>query len=134
MSLTYASASACIEAIFDRAGSDGGRPVAVAVVDEHGDLVAFGRMEGAPVRAAAIAPNKAYSAARLERDTDTWAKQLADGNQEGSWFGDPRYSGLPGGLAIREGDRVVGGIGISGRTGAEDKELALFGLTKLTGG
>lgn len=131
MTLTYARANACIDAIFQRAASDGGRPVAVAIVDEHGDLIAFGRMEGAPVRAAAIAPNKAYSAARLERDTDTWGKQLADGHQEGSWFGDPRYCGLPGGLAIREGSEVVGGIGISGRTGAEDKELAVFGMTKL---
>jgi uncharacterized protein GlcG (DUF336 family) len=132
VSLTYERASACIRVVFERAASDGGRPVAVAVVDEHGELVAYGRMPGAPVRANTIAPNKAYTAARLERDTDSWAKQLADGRQEGAWFGDQRYCGLPGGLAVREGDTVVGGIGISGRTGAEDKELAVFGLSRLT--
>jgi glc operon protein GlcG len=132
VSLTYERATECIRAIFDRARTDGGRPVAVAVVDEHGELLAFGRMEGSPVRAVTMAPNKAYTAGRLERDSDTWGKQLIDGSQEASWFGDPRYCGLPGGLAIREGDRCIGGIGVSGRTGTEDKELALFGLSKLT--
>ena len=132
MSLTYATATVCISAIFERARTDGGRPVAVAVVDEHGEMIAFGRMEGSPVRAVTMAPNKAYTAARLERDSDTWGKQLTDGNQEASWFGDPRYCGLPGGLVVRDGDDCIGGVGVSGRTGAEDKELALFGLAQIT--
>jgi glc operon protein GlcG len=36
----------------------------IAVCDPHGDLIAFARMDGAPLSSITIAMNKAYSAAR----------------------------------------------------------------------
>ena len=131
MAITYERACQAIDHIFAAAKADGLRPVCVAITDEHGDLVAFGRMEGAPVRSSTMATNKSYTAARLERDSDTWGKQIIDGSQSASWFGDPNYTGLPGGLVIKEGDHFLGGIGVSGRTGAEDKDLAALGLQAL---
>jgi uncharacterized protein GlcG (DUF336 family) len=110
-----------IAAILARARSDGRRAVSVAVTDERGDLVALARMDGVPVRSVRIAMNKAYTAARVGRDTVVFRmKAEKEGNQI-AWFGDPRFTG------IKAKGKVIGGIGISGRSMEEDHELGEVG-------
>ena len=45
--LEHRGCQECIEIIFQKALEDRGRPVSVAVVDDYGDLITFGRMDGA---------------------------------------------------------------------------------------
>jgi uncharacterized protein GlcG (DUF336 family) len=92
------------------AAGDGGKPVVVAVSDHNGDLVAFSRMDGAPVRSVAIATNKAYTAARTASTTAALAKRLKDEGRDVLVYGDPRFSLFP--------------VGISGRSAEEDQQLA----------
>lgn len=106
------------------AGTDGGKPVVVAVCDHNGDLVAFARMDGAPVRSVTIATNKAYTAARAMSTTAALAKRLNDEGRDVLVYGDPRFSLFPGGTPVRHQETVIGAVGISGRTAEEDQQLA----------
>ena len=128
--IPLAKGQKAIQALFDVAGQDGKPPLAVAVVDRHGDLICFARMDGAPVRTSLLAPNKAYTAARSERDTADLLKMIQDRRIDVAFFGDPRYCGLPGGLVVKDSAGLtVGGIGVSGRSSEEDHELGLIALT-----
>jgi glc operon protein GlcG len=102
-----------------------GRPVCVAVCDAQGFLVAFARADGAPVRSIAISQGKAYSAARMGVSTEAFLERLHREKIEASYFCDERLTALPGGAAIGDtSGRVLGGIGISGLTSAEDQIVA----------
>ena len=74
--------------------------------------------------------NKAYTAARLTRDT-LELKQILDKGEDIAWFGDARYTPIPGGVAIKAKDgSTLGAIGISGRpvmAPRGDEELARIG-------
>ena len=126
--IPLAKAEAGLKAVFAAAAKDGKPPIAVAIVDRHGDLIHFARMDGAPVRSSTLAPNKAYTAARMERNTADILKTIQDRRIDIAFFGDPRYCGLPGGLVVKNGDTTVGGIGVSGRSSEEDHELGLIAL------
>lgn len=126
--IALAKAEAALKAVFDVAAKDGKPPIAVAIVDRHGDLIHFARMDGAPVRSSLLAPNKAYTAARMERNTADTLKMIQDRRIDIAFFGDPRYCGLPGGLVVKNGNTTVGGIGVSGRSSEEDHELGLIAL------
>ncbi len=106
------------------AGEDGGKPVVVAVSDHNGDLVAFARMDGAPVRSVTIAINKAYTAARTTSTTAALARRLKDEGRDVLVYGDPRFSLFPGGAPVRVRETTIGAVGISGRTSEEDQQLA----------
>jgi uncharacterized protein GlcG (DUF336 family) len=127
----YRDCQECIEIIFQKTLTDGGRPVSVAMVDDHGDLVALGRMDGASPRSVTVAVNKAYTAARMGRDTHIFAQRVEENRYDTGWFGDPRFTGLKGGVALKAGEHCVGGIGVAGRSADEDFELAQRGLANM---
>ncbi|MBW4025357.1 MAG: heme-binding protein, partial [Proteobacteria bacterium] len=102
-----------------------GRPICVAVTDERGALLAFTRMDGAPIRSVKLSEAKAYSAARLGVSTTAFHERLAREGMPASYFADPMLTGLPGGAVILgPSDVPVGGVGISGLAPAEDQKLA----------
>lgn len=122
--LTAAEARAIVEAITDRVGDQG---AAIAVVDEHGELMAFHRTDSCPFSSIAIAQNKAFTAARERIPT---AELGARSRLEGfpmSNFGDPRYVSWGGGVPISSAGRVVGAVGVSGLPEEQDIALATYG-------
>jgi glc operon protein GlcG len=79
-----------------------GKAAVIAVCDAHGDLIAFARMDGAPLSSITIAMNKAYSAARERKPTNEIgdaARNPGNGFDIG-YFGDPRFTGWGGGIPI----------------------------------
>ncbi len=110
-----------------------GRPMSVAIVDNAGDLIYFVRMDGAGRNTGSLAQNKAYTAIRWQRDTEGLESFLKTENVDISWFGDPRYAPIHGGVPIKSSDgSIVGAIGISGRSNTEppgDVEVALIGAS-----
>jgi uncharacterized protein GlcG (DUF336 family) len=111
-----------------------GLNVTVAVVDEGGLLKALGRMDGAPPLSAQIAEAKAVGAAVWHRDGD----QLAGvQDQRAAFFGSvSQLTRLPlipadGSVVIREGDAVLGAVGVSGAKPEEDRECAEAGLAAI---
>ena len=97
---------------------------AVAVVDSHGELVAFVRTDGCPLPSIANAINKAYTAARERRPS----REIGDASRRDQFpitnFGDLRYTGWGGGVPLVIGGDVVGAVGISGLPEVDDMRLA----------
>ena len=92
---------------------------AIAVVDTHGDLVHFSRMDGAQLASANIAQGKARTAARYRRETRVFYNQFETGHP---YIGtlDPTLVASAGGLPLIEGGKLIGAIGCSGGTGDQD--------------
>jgi uncharacterized protein GlcG (DUF336 family) len=107
-----------------------GALVSVAVVDGGGNLIHFARMDGAEIAGPTLAVDKAFTAVAHRIGTHELTEliaPLADLAGMNSAAGG-RYVGFPGGLPCWDGDRVVGGIGVSGGTGEQDLAAARAGL------
>ena len=109
----------------EKAEKDYARPICAAICDGAGFLIAFSRMKGAPVRSIAISQGKAYSAARMGITTQALLERMHRENIAPGYFCDEKLTALPGGSVLRlSNGGIVGGIGISGLTSAEDQVIA----------
>src|SRR5690606_12677354 len=108
----------------NKAQADFGRPICVAVFDAAGMLLAFVRMDGAPLRSIRISQGKAYTAARMGVTTAAFLARLRKEDIEVGYFCDPELTALPGGSVLRNADgTTAGAIGVSGLTSAEDQQI-----------
>ena len=123
------AAIAAIRAEFARRSKTGG----IAVVDNHGETLGFLRLKGASLSVVTVATNKAYTAARMRRKTIELGNAVKnpDTGYDIAYFGDPRLVGFGGGLPVVKDGAVVGGIGVSGLSQAEDDELAAIGVAAI---
>jgi len=101
-----------------------GRGAAIAIVDDHGELIAFLRTDKCALSSITIAMNKAYTASRQREES----RQLGDESRERNFpltnFGELRFVGWGGGVPIEVDGRVIGAIGISGLPEEVDIEIA----------
>jgi uncharacterized protein GlcG (DUF336 family) len=112
------------QAIVDHVVSSASGPVSVFVADTHGELVAAATMDGAAPDTRLNARRKAYTAARSDAtSTRELAEKVREDPAELASF-DPCFSFFLGGLAVFEGDRRVGAVGVSGLPGEVDEQLA----------
>lgn len=131
-SVSLETAAALIEAA-QQSAMELGIPMAVAVVDEGGLLKAFHRMDGVNSAATVdIVQMKAYSAASFRTPTH----QLAEGVMENiprasSLANIPRFTLLGGGYPIKDGDVVIGGIGVGGGSAEQDMQVAEAALAAI---
>ncbi len=117
-------AIAVCRAVVERA--DG--PVSVVVADEHGEIVAAQRMDGAALDTFENARRKAYTAARSDATTTrALAAKVSGAPTELASF-DPQFSFFLGGVAIAVDGRRVGAVGVSGLPGEVDEALALAAI------
>jgi uncharacterized protein GlcG (DUF336 family) len=106
---------------------------AAAVVDSGGELVYFARMDGASPLNARMAVNKAYTATKWRHNTRAIQDRLfdmglGDDRRDIAWFGDPRFTAVWGGILLTGADgEVLGAVGESGGTPAQDEELGQIG-------
>lgn len=91
----------------------------IAVVDTHGDLVAFERMDGAQLASIGVSQRKAKTAARFRRETRVFYNQYASGQPYVGTL-DPDLVASPGGFPLVEGGKLIGAVGCSGGTGDQD--------------
>jgi uncharacterized protein GlcG (DUF336 family) len=105
--------------------------MAVAIVDPAGDLVYFEKLDDTQAASTEIAVDKARSAARFKRPTKALQDGLAAGG-EGLRFLALRGSvPVEGGVPIVMGGRIVGAIGVSGGTSAQDGQCAHAALANV---
>jgi uncharacterized protein GlcG (DUF336 family) len=125
LSIGYEEAERIIAAAAERAQAIG-VPQNIAVVDEAGHLVAFRRMDGAKFTSIEIAIAKAFTAAGARKDT----RAIGPATQPGEpGFGiqnmhGGRFTTLPGGIPILVNDVVVGAVGVSSGSTAQDQDVA----------
>lgn len=94
--------------------------LAISVVDPSGDLVYFYRMDQTQVASAAISQGKARTAARFRRPSDVFFNAMQ--TPAGAYVAtlDPSIVASGGGFPLIEGGKLIGAIGCSGATGAQD--------------
>lgn len=100
--------------------------VAVAIVNTHGSLVYYERMNNTQSASARIAVDKASAAAMYRRTTREFAEAIAKNGPAVMTL--PGVIASPGGLPILSDGKVIGGIGVSGMTGDQDEQCAKAGL------
>lgn len=103
-----------------------GQPMNIAVVDAGANLIAFERMDGAWLGSIDIAINKAFTARAFDIET----KALGENSQSGEQFfgihvsNHGRVMVFAGGIPLKVGEQVVGGVGVSGGMGKQDQAVA----------
>jgi len=128
--LTYDGARAAAEAAGAEATARGVSPVA-AVVDAGGALVYLWRPDGAQVASVEVATDKARTAAIYRRPSKDFEEQASGGRASALHLA--RAVPLQGGIPIRADGEVIGAIGVSGASSAdEDQELAVIGAEAVT--
>ncbi len=127
--LDYSEAKKIIDLITDKAAQMQ-KSVVVAVTDPHGELIAFARMDGAPISSIRIAANKAWTAARERKTTKEIGEKVRhpEKGHDIAYYGDPKFVGWGGGLPLWKDGSVAGAVAVSGLSSREDIELATLAL------
>lgn len=102
--------------------------VAVAVVDPHGFLVYFERMEDTQYASMDIAIAKARVAATYRRPTRVFMDVI---NKAPATATLPGVVGSPGGVPVFVDGKIIGAVGVSGVTGDQDEQCAKAGASKM---
>jgi len=101
--------------------------VAVAIVDPSGNLVYYEKMDNTQLGSATVSLDKARSAALFKRPTKAFQDALAAG---GDGLRILRLQGatpIEGGIPLVADGKIVGAIGVSGATSAQDAQCAKAG-------
>jgi uncharacterized protein GlcG (DUF336 family) len=98
--------------------------MAVAIVDASGDLVYFEKMDNTQLGSVDISIAKARSAARFKRATKFFQDQLAAGGEGLRTLGLIGAVPVEGGFPLVVDGKIVGAIGVSGGTSAQDAQCA----------
>ena len=93
--------------------------MSIAVVDTHGELVSYARMEGAQYASGSVAQGKARTSARFRRESRAFYNAFETGHPYVATL-DPTLVASPGGYPLIENGKLIGAIGCSGGTGDQD--------------
>ena len=130
--ITLASAKRLIEKIEEEANRQGKKAV-IAICGPDGNPIAVHVMDGAFLVSFDVALKKAYTSVAVKMSTMELSKLAQPG---GTFYGVDKMDGgkiviFGGGVPIKVGDTIIGGLGVSGGTGEEDHSLAEYGLSVL---
>lgn len=103
-------------------------PMAIAVVDTSGNLVAFEKMDNTQTASILVAQNKAVSAAVYRRPTKVFQDALAAGGANLRILTLPNANAVEGGVPLTQGGRITGAIGVSGGSPDQDSAVAAGGV------
>jgi uncharacterized protein GlcG (DUF336 family) len=128
--ISSAQAQAAIKAMTEKAAETPDQGVAMAIVDEAGNMVAYSQMDNLRMFARRHCVRKAYTAAIVGADTAAHGEGLKDRGATISDMGDPQLTPGGGGVVVRsQGGVIMGGIGVGGYPGGHlDEALARVGL------
>lgn len=104
-------------------------PMAIAVVDTAGQLVAFERMDGTQIGSVGVSQDKAVSAALYRRPTKVFQDALAAGGAGLRILTLRGANAVEGGIPLTAADgKIIGAIGVSGGSAEQDGVVAKAGL------
>ncbi len=101
----------------------------ITVVDDGGNIVYMGRMDGAQLGSIEVSQGKAHTALAFRRPSKAF-QDLVDQNQA-HLVTLPHITAVQGGLPIMLEGKVVGAIGVSGGTSAQDEQCAQAGINAI---
>src|SRR3989475_7120791 len=130
--LTLEGAKRVIAAAVAEAKSKNAPGGAIAVVDEGGNLIAVERLDNTFAAGANISIGKARTAVLFKRPTKFFEDVIKNGRTAMVTVKD--FTPLQGGIPIFVDGQVVGGVGVSGASSAQqDEELAIAGAAAVGG-
>lgn len=106
-------------------------PMAVAIVDTAGQLVAFERMDNTQTASIAVAQDKALSAAMYRRPTKVFQDLVAGGGIGLRVLSLRGANAVEGGLPLAVDGKIIGAIGVSGGSSEQDGVVAKAGVDGL---
>jgi uncharacterized protein GlcG (DUF336 family) len=132
MQLTLNKAKKIIATAFKAAAEQNLKPLAIAVVDQGGHVVAFERQDGAPVGRFEVARNKAFGCIvmgeggtaleAMDKRAPTFTASLAAAY-------DGKFLASVGGVLMRDKKgQIIGAVGVTGDTSEKDAEVGLIGI------
>lgn len=129
--LSYSVAKTIAETAVENCQAKGFR-VSVHVVNRAGETIAAFRGDNSGPHSFENSRRKAYTAMTFRTSTAAYAKRLADGDvtvrQQVTL---PHVIAIAGGLPIKVGEDVIGGVGVSGSPGGNDEPCVQAGLDKV---
>ena len=123
--ITQAQFTALCSHIIGGIEKEQGKPIVIVIADEAGDIIHMTHMDNAPSRSGIIASAKAYTAAKMTRTTASLGQFCQDSNMPLSAFVIEGLTIMPGGTPVYDKNgELVGAVCVSGRSAAEDQEMA----------
>lgn len=104
--------------------------MAIAIVDPNGDPVLFMKMDSTQLASTTIAQGKARTAARFRRPSIVFFKAMETGHPYVATL-DPGVVASGGGNLLMANGKIIGAIGVSGGTGAQDDVISQAGARAL---
>jgi len=98
----------------------------ICVVDDGGHLIYLERMDGTQIGSVQVAQEKAVTAVRFKRPTKALEEAVAGGRHVVMKL--PGATPIEGGLPIFVDGNVIGAVGVSGGTSAQDGQVAAVGV------
>ncbi len=122
-----------MQAMIQRATQEPDRPVAMAIVDDAGNLVSYARMDNCRPNPQTFAIRKAYTSALSGVNSADYAERLKSQGRTVSDFGNPNLVSAQGAAVVLDpaSGAVLGAIGVSGLSAQEDEDLAKLGVQAL---
>ena len=102
-------------------------PVSVCILDAGGHLLAFQRMEGAPLSSIVLSQEKAKTACHFQLPSKQLEDWLNSGGQRMLTL--PGYILIEGGIPFFRNGKCVGAIGVSGGSSQQDAQIAQKGIS-----
>jgi uncharacterized protein GlcG (DUF336 family) len=117
--------------IADRVETEASRaktPVAVCVIDVHGNVVLHHRMSSAPAFSIDLSERKAYTSALVGMRTTDILPMVQPGQPLFPLMSQARYRAMGGGAPLTHEGQVIAGVGVSGGTVEQDVAILEAGL------
>ena len=126
---TMAQIRAAMDAMINKAMETPNEPVAMAIVDSAGNLLAYLTMDNLRIFSRRHALRKAYTSAMMGLNSGENAQRLHSQGRNIADQGDPMMTYGQGGLVIMKDGVILGGIGVGGYpSGQSDEDLSRVGL------
>lgn len=103
----------------------------IVILDSGGNIVMLQRMDGAQLGSIDVAKEKAYSAVAFRRPTKAFDDALAQGGANLRILRLAGASPVEGGIPVVADGKVIGSVGVSGGTSAQDAQVARAGIDSM---
>jgi len=103
--------------------------VCIAIVDASGGLIMFQKLDDTQNGSIAVAEGKARTAALVKRPSRLLEEMIAQGKT--AFLSVEGIVPLQGGLPVTVDGKVIGAVGVSGVTSAQDEQVAIAAVSAL---
>jgi uncharacterized protein GlcG (DUF336 family) len=105
--------------------------MAIIILDSGGNIVMMQKMDGTQLGSVDVARDKAYSAVAFRRPTKAFEDAVSQGGPNIRLLRLTGASPIEGGVPIVADGKIIGSIGVSGASAAQDGQVAKAGVDNL---